>query len=184
MKVFMYVYEEFAAFEAVVLGYLLKNYKHQIILVGKDKQAVTSYDGLQIQPHLSVEEIVVEEVDLFVVPGGSSYPAMGNLALQTMLQQLNNRGVVLAAICHGPALLAEAGVVKGKNFTSNVGEDEPQFELFQGTYLKEDVVVDGNIITATGNAYVEFAFKVAEKLEIFPNQSHLESFYSFFKNQK
>ncbi|MFD2444606.1 DJ-1/PfpI family protein [Bacillus sp. CGMCC 1.16607] len=184
MKVYMYVYEGFAAFEAVVLGYLLKSYKHKLILVGKDRQAIHSYDGLFIQPHIAIEELDVTTADLFLIPGGNSYPALGNEVLKAKLKQLNDHGAILAAICHGPALLAEAGVVQGKHFTSNVGKNEPQFELFEGIFEKEDVVIDGNLITATGNAYVEFAFKVAEKLELFPDQSQLDSFYAFFKNKK
>jgi protease I len=56
----------------------------------------------------------------------------------------------LAAICHGPQILAAAGVLKGKSLTSYPGL-KPEIEQAGGKFQKvdpTDVVTDGNLITS------------------------------------
>ncbi|HSV42452.1 MAG TPA: DJ-1/PfpI family protein, partial [Methanomassiliicoccales archaeon] len=75
-----------------------------------------------------------------------------------------------AAICGGPTHLAQAGVLKGKRFTTTVFKEHEA--LFDGaTYVDENVVVDGNIVTAWPNAYVDFAFQLADMLHIFKDEA-------------
>ncbi|WP_108669899.1 DJ-1/PfpI family protein [Peribacillus acanthi] len=184
MKVHMYVYNGFAQFESVILGYLLNTNKHEVITVGPTNGHVISAEGFKVVVDYTISEIHAKDVETLIIPGGDSYGAMGNEELKKLITELNKENKVMGGICHGPMLLAEAGILEGRTYTSNVEVHEPQFQLFKGTHLNQDVVVDQNIITATGNGYVEFAFKVAEKLEIFNKKETLEAYYSFFKNAK
>ena len=71
-------------------------------------------------------------------------------------------GKLVAAICAAPIVLAEAGIVEGKNITSYPGFED---ELKGCNYKEEKVVVDGNIITSRGPATaMEFAYKLLEVL--------------------
>ncbi|MDZ5473005.1 DJ-1/PfpI family protein [Bacillus sp. 31A1R] len=183
MKTYVFVYDGFAHFEAMVLGYIMNGKGHEVITVGSSNVPVKSAEGFRIANDQVISEVNVNDVDLFVVPGGNSYPAMGNAALISVIQQLHEMKKPIAAICHGPVLLAEAGVLEGKQFTSNVGETDEQFSLFKGTYVKEDVVTDDHFVTAIGNAYVEFAFKVAEKVNLFSSEDEANAYFNFFKNK-
>lgn len=184
MKLYVYVYEGYAQFETVVLGYLAKAMGHEIVTFGNAKTPVASFEGFKTAPDFSVEEVTQEDADAIIIPGGNSYTAMGNESLKKLLKDFAATGKVMGAICHGPVLLAEAGVLEGQAFTSNVGEKEEQFALFKGSYVKEDVVKSGPFITATGNAYVEFAFAVAKELGIFAKDEDLNGYYNFFKNAR
>ena len=54
---------------------------------------------------------------------------------------------VIAAICHGPWMLAEAGIIKGKKVTGffSISTD---LENAGAEFIDREVVVDENIITS------------------------------------
>lgn len=63
------------------------------------------------------------------------------------LQDFNKSGKLIAAICHGPVVLASADLLKGKKLT---GYWNIQIDLKNagGEVLEQAVVVDGNLITS------------------------------------
>lgn len=86
--------------------------------------------------------------DACVIPGGYSPDHLrtdrGTIALiQTMMGQ----GKPVGAICHGPQLLIEAGVVSGRTLTSypSVRTD---LENAGARWVDREVVVDGNLVTS------------------------------------
>ncbi len=73
-------------------------------------------------------------------------------------------GKLVAAICAAPAVLADAGILKGKKCTIYPGM-ESELERGGGKVQRDLVVEDGNVITSQGPATaLPFAFKVAERL--------------------
>lgn len=67
---------------------------------------------------------------------------------------------MIGAICAGPIVLKEAGIIEGKDITSYPGFEE---DLKGGNYKEDLVVRDGNIITARGPAVaVYFALELIE----------------------
>jgi len=81
-----------------------------------------------------------------------------------IVEEANRQGKIIGAICAAPAILAKAGILNGKEATIY-----PGLEYILGEngakYVKRDVVVSGNIITAKNpNVADEFARAVAEKL--------------------
>lgn len=184
MNVYVYVYEGHAQFESIILNYVLNTQKHNVVTFSHTKQSAKSVEGIKIEVDKLIEDVNVHEVDALIIPGGYSYDVLGNEKLQQLLQAASAEGIIMGAICHGPVLFAEAGILEGKNYTSNVGEDEVEYyNLFKGNNLKVDLVVHDHIITATGNAYVEFAFAVIEKLGVV-EESTQKALYNFFKNVK
>lgn len=81
-----------------------------------------------------------------------------------IVKEANRQGKIIGAICAAPAILAKAGILNGKEATIY-----PSLEYILGEngaeYVKKDVVVSGNIITAKNpNVADEFARTIAEKL--------------------
>ncbi|MEM3442082.1 MAG: DJ-1/PfpI family protein, partial [Candidatus Bathyarchaeia archaeon] len=69
-----------------------------------------------------------------------------------------------AAICAAPAVLADAGILRGKKCTIYPGM-ESELERVGGKVQRDLVVEDGNVITSQGPATaLHFAFKIAERL--------------------
>lgn len=99
-----------------------------------------------------LSDIDTSDADWLIVPGGM--PGAPNLhASQTvndMLLAHFAKGGRIASICAGPAIvLAPLGILKGKTATCYPGIGD-KIEENGGTYVKEPVVVDGNIITSEG----------------------------------
>jgi len=53
----------------------------------------------------------------------------------------------VAAICHGPLVLTAYGLVKGRRLTA-YGVLKADMEGSGGTFLDQEVVVDGNLVTS------------------------------------
>lgn len=93
--------------------------------------------------------IKVEEYDAVFIPGGAWNP--DNLRYDKdvirFLQEFNKSGKPIAAICHGPLVLASADILKGKKLTGfwNIQSD---LTNAGGQVLEQAVVVDGNLITS------------------------------------
>ena len=83
-----------------------------------------------------------------VLPGGKA-PAL----LRTDAKVLNvaaefmDEGKPVAAICHGPQILAAAGVIKGRKLTC-YPEVEKDITEAGANYRDAEVIVDGNLITS------------------------------------
>ncbi|GEP44727.1 DJ-1/PfpI/YhbO family deglycase/protease [Brevifollis gellanilyticus] len=97
----------------------------------------------------TADQIKVDEYDAVFIPGGAWNP--DNLRhdkdVVRFLQDFNKSGKLIAAICHGPVVLASADLLKGKKLT---GYWNIQIDLKNagGEVLEQAVVVDGNLITS------------------------------------
>jgi len=63
------------------------------------------------------------------------------------VREAMERRLPLAVICHGPWLLVSAGLARGRRLTSypSLADD---VRNAGGTWIDEEVVVDGNLITS------------------------------------
>ncbi len=107
--------------------------------------------------------------DAAVVVGGMGSPEFlwDSALVHSILQTLAQQGRVLAAICLSGAVLANAGLLKGKKAT--VWEMPESLEAMKAggcQYTGEPVTVDGNIVTANGpDAAKDFAKAVIERVK-------------------
>jgi len=107
---------------------------------GADVEIVSIHDGdiqgfdhfdpaNKVQVDKTVEEALHHDYDSLLIPGGSA------------------TGKPMAVICHGPWVLVEAGVVRGKRITS-WPTLETDIRNAGGDWVDQEVVVDGNIVTS------------------------------------
>jgi protease I len=94
------------------------------VLVAPDRGSVQAFNhldkGARFPVHQTVDEAVVEDFDGLVLPGGVANPDQlrtkpGAVAL---VREFVDAGKPVAAICHAPWTLIEAGAVKDKTLTS------------------------------------------------------------------
>ncbi len=88
-------------------------------------------------------------VDALVVPGGTvnADTIRTDERAQALVRAVDAAGKPLAVICHGPWLLVSAGLVEGRRLTS-YGSVADDVRNAGGTWVDEEVVVDGNLITS------------------------------------
>src|SRR5579872_320541 len=97
----------------------------------------------------SIAEVVAEHYDAIVLPGGVMNPDALRVVpeVQSFVRAFSAAGRPVAAICHGPWTLIDAGLVKGKRLTS-----WPSLKtdlVNAGAYwVDEDCVVDDCLITS------------------------------------
>jgi protease I len=97
----------------------------------------------------TVEEVQADEYDALVLPGGVGNPdrlRMDENAV-SFVRDFVDSGKPVAAICHAPWTLIEAGVVRGRTLTSfpSIRTDVTNAG---GEWVDRDVVVDKGLVTS------------------------------------
>lgn len=105
--------------------------------------------------------------DVMIFPGGM--PGSSNLAafgkLMDIMQQHYSEGGTVAAICAAPSVVLSLLPVEGKKMTCYDGFEEA-ITAKGAEYVKEGVVVDGNVITGRGPGWaVEFGLAILAHLK-------------------
>ena len=105
--------------------------------------------GKSIVPDLVIEDVDAGEYDALLLPGGVGNPDRLRMERQAvaLVRSFADAGKPVAAICHGPWLLVEADVVRGRRVTSwpSIRTD---LRNAGGLVVDEAAVTDGNIITS------------------------------------
>jgi protease I len=96
-----------------------------------------------------VRSASVEDYDALLLPGGTVNPDKLRVdkAAVTFVREFVESGKPVAAICHGPWTLLEAGVVSGRTLTS-FPSIRTDLRNAGATVVDEEVATDGNLITS------------------------------------
>lgn len=105
--------------------------------------------GKSIAPDLLIGDVEEADYDALLLPGGVGNPDRLRMEARAvaLVRAFADAGKPVAAICHGPWLLVEADVVRGKRVTSwpSIGTD---LKNAGGNVVDGAAVTDGNIITS------------------------------------
>lgn len=107
--------------------------------------------GKVIRPDLTIAEARAEEFDALLLPGGVRNPdsLRADAGAIALIRAFEAAGKPIAAICHGPWLLVEADVLRGRRAT---GWRSIRTDLANAgaSVVDEPAVTDGNIVTSRG----------------------------------
>jgi protease I len=97
----------------------------------------------------TVEEASPSDYDALMIPGGVGNPDQlrGDENAVAFVRGFHEAGKPMAVICHGPWVLVESGVVRGKRVTS-WPTLQTDIRNAGGDWVDEEVVVDGNLVTS------------------------------------
>jgi protease I len=97
----------------------------------------------------SVEEVTPDDYDALLIPGGVGNPDQlrGDENAVAFVREFVEAGKPTAVICHGPWVLVESGVARGRRLTS-WATLETDIRNAGGEWVDEEVVVDGNLVTS------------------------------------
>ncbi|EJL06554.1 type 1 glutamine amidotransferase family protein [Pseudomonas chlororaphis] len=129
-------------------------------------QQVTSSGGMTIIPNLAIEAIELDDVDLLIVTGGPVWKTDKAPAIEALVRAAHARKIVVAGICDGTRVLAQAGVLDHVRHTSNSAENLKQVH-YRGADYYQDVpyaVADQGVVTAPGSAPVSFMAQILSTL--------------------
>ena len=99
----------------------------------------------------TVQEANVWDYDALLVPGGFISPDLlrQSAEVREFVRAFDANGKPIATLCHGPWVLASAGVLAGRTVTSWPGIRDDMVNA-GATWLDEPVVRDGNLLTSRG----------------------------------
>ena len=125
------------------------------------KIAVGSH-GIPVVCDITSDEVKLGEVSAVIFPGGM--PGSLNLDASDfsskIIDAVNKKGGIIAAICAAPLVLGRRGLLDGKRATCYPGFEN---ELIGAKACGAPVLVDGNIVTARGmGVALEFALTLVK----------------------
>lgn len=107
--------------------------------------------GLEIEK--TFDDVKPNDYDILLIPGGSPDGAPSvvrkDIKAQAIAKSFFNSNKPVSSICHGPWLLASAGLVEGRHLTGFWHDGVPEdIKKAGGLYEDKEVVVDGNLVTS------------------------------------
>ena len=119
-----------------------------VTVIAPEVKEYKSKYGYPAKSDLAAADAKAEDYDAVIVPGGFSPDHMRRSAdMVNFLKQAYEQGKIVAAICHGPWMLASIGAADGKNMTSffSIIDDIVNAGAI---FVDKEVVRDGNVITS------------------------------------
>jgi protease I len=105
--------------------------------------------GNTIRPDVLIKDVIAADYDALLLPGGVGNPDQLRMHEDAigLIREFANTEKPVAAICHGPWLLVEADLLRGRQATSwpSIRTD---LKNAGANVVDEAAVTDGNIITS------------------------------------
>lgn len=139
----------------------------KVITVSENGEMITARNGLKIQPDVSFDQ--TPDLDILIIPGGygAEEIEIKNKKVIEWIKTQNQKVQILASVCTGAFLLAEAGLLDHKKATTH-WMDIPRLEKEYPaiTVIKDTKFVDQDtIITAGGiSSGINMSFHIIKKL--------------------
>ena len=165
-KIAILIENMFDARELIYPYYRLLEAGFLVDLVGSDEDTVyTAKSGLTEKSTHASRDVDASDYDGVVIPGGFSPDYMRRSeATKKFVRDLDEQNKTIAAVCHGPWLLASSANIKGKNVTSYPSIKDDLINA-GANWHDEGVVVDANYITSRTPADLPaFLMAIIEKV--------------------
>src|SRR6476469_6398591 len=152
----------------------------EVVLASLDLDPIqaTVHDdpGKPIRPDITVDSANADDFDALILPGGVRNPdqlrSHGNVI--ALVRAFAEQGKPVAAICHGPWLLVEADLLRGRTATSwpSIRTD---LRNAGANVVDEAAVTDGNIVTSRNPDDVEaFTNALIDLIEAMPEVATID----------
>jgi len=107
--------------------------------------------GVEVDVDRQLDDVSPDDYDALVLPGGVLNPdkLRQNKAAVAFASAFLDEGKPVAAICHGPQLLIETGMLKGRKLTSYPSL-QTDLKNAGAKWVDEQVVVDQGLVTSRG----------------------------------
>lgn len=150
--------------------------------VSSSKEPIRTMGGLTIVPDCLIDDIVVSETSLLLLPGANTWNDQKHGAIIEKAREFLSLGAAVCAICGATAALAQFGLLDQRSHTSNgPGFLEMVSPSYKGQsfYIDKPSVADCNLITASSTGALLWAKQIIEHLGVFGSDT-LESWYEYF----
>jgi putative intracellular protease/amidase len=188
-KILVFIFEGMTDYEITFIAHLLgANSSKEIITIAYEDKIIKARSGLMYKPSKLVMDVLDEDIEGLIITGG--WYGETRPELIELINNLNSKGKLISAICGaGTVFLAKAGVLNRVKYTTPVIEwTQRHIEVFgekdpfpRENFIFERVVRDGNIITAQGIAFIDFAIEICDWFNLFESQVERDNFEKSIK---
>ena len=153
VKILIVASDGFEQSELLVPHDMLRQRHATIHIATPDGEAIRGWDeddwGTSVEADVAIANVRADDYDAVVLPGGQINPdtLRANEDAVALIRTFGEAGKPVAAICHAPWLLIEAGLAKGRTVTS-FGSIRTDLRNAGAEVVDRAVVVDGNVITS------------------------------------
>ena len=141
---------------------------HVATLDGKPIRGWDKTDwGREAEADLKVEDADPTRYDAVVIPGGQINPDLLRVeeSVLALIRAFAKEGKTIAAVCHGPWVLIEAGIVAGREMTS-FPSIRTDLKNAGARVMDEPVIADSGIVTSRNPGDLDaFVGKIVEEIE-------------------
>ncbi|QKS72153.1 DJ-1/PfpI family protein [Paenalkalicoccus suaedae] len=139
----------------------------EVVTLSEDGEAIRAKNGLRVIPDYSLES--APALDIVVIPGGTGATSneMNKPEVLDFVRAKAKQVELMASVCTGAFVLAEAGLLKGKRATTHwrrlddLRERYPEIEVIKQTKF----VDQGEILTAAGiSSGIELSLHIVGRL--------------------
>lgn len=161
--------------EAVTIIDLLRRGGIDVVSAGLKPGSVRASRGVQLVPDATLDVALQDDYDMVVLPGGmpGATHLKDDARIIDLLKEMAAAGKYTAAICAAPMVLAQAGLLQGKQATSYPGS----LDGVPGVTVSTAAVVqDGKVLTSRGpGTAMDFALALVETLTGAENRRKVEA---------
>ncbi len=133
--------------------------------VGNEKSVAGSH-GISVNADVLIRDVLATANDTVVIPGGMGgvNTIKSDKTAMEFIGRAAKLGVALAAICAGPSVLAELGLIDGKEITCYPGNENMMGKAHCS--CEKSTVTDGELITGRApGASIDFGLKLLSRLK-------------------
>lgn len=164
----------FEEVEAIAPIDLMRRAGISVLTVGVEGKAVTGGHGITVEADITLGQMDLTQLEMIVLPGGLGGVATVRKSEEALaaLRFAHENGKYVAAICAGPTVLAELGIIGDRQATCYPGCED----AMANANLRETAcVTDGTLITgASAGCAVPFALALIEALKGSEEASRIE----------
>lgn len=147
-KILMLLGPRYQDEEATVPLNFLRSKGAHVDVVSINRGKLKGLHGAEIEANMVVSEAKPDSYDAMVIPGGRSPAGLRkHPEAVDLVREFFETGKPVAAICHGPHMLAAAGLLKGKTITGYYKIKEEMLQA-DANFVDKPVVIDANLITS------------------------------------
>ena len=137
-----------------------------VFAVAESNEPIRCRNGLVVYPEYTLENC--PKIDVLVVPGGrGTRTAMDREDLIEWIQRVSETAEFTTSVCTGSFLLAQAGLLEGKQTTTHWGSIDFLRDKFPNVEVLENIrwTETGNIISSAGvSAGIDMALYLVQKI--------------------
>lgn len=149
----------------------LEDWGAEVVIIAPEKGKIKAWNhgnwSKEVEVNVTVDDASVNDYDLLMLPGGVLNPdkLRRNQKAVNFVHGFFENQKPVAAICHGPQILIEAKVVKGRTMTS-FHSIKTDLINAGANWIDSEVVEDNNLITSRNPGDLKaFIQKIMEKIK-------------------